>query len=83
MKVGTLTIGQSPRTDVIPGIRDVLGPNIEIVEKGALDGLDLEDVKKFYPGPNDYILVTRMRDGTEVKIAEKHVIDRMKRWSGR
>jgi len=79
MKVGTLTIGQSPRTDVIPGIRDVLGPNIEIVEKGALDGLDLEDVKKFYPGPNDYILVTRMRDGTEVKIAEEHVIDRMKR----
>ncbi|MCK4830239.1 AroM family protein [bacterium] len=79
MKVGTLTIGQSPRTDVIPGIRNVLGPNIEIVEKGALDGLDLEDVKKFYPGPNDYILVTRMRDGTEVKIAEKHVIDRMRR----
>ena len=79
MKVGTLTIGQSPRIDVIPGIRDVLGPNMEIVEKGALDGLDLEEVKRFYPRPNDYILITRMRDGTEVKIAEKHIIERMKR----
>lgn len=79
MKVGTLTIGQSPRSDVIPEIRDVLGPKVEILEKGALDGLDLEEVREFYPRPNDYILVTRMRDGTEVKIAEAHVIERMKR----
>jgi len=78
MKVGTLTIGQSPRSDVIPEIRDVLGPEVEILEKGALDGLDLEEVRKFHPGPNDYILVTRMKDGTEVKIAERHVIERMK-----
>lgn len=35
MKVGILTIGQSPRVDVIPEIRDVLGPDVEIVEKGA------------------------------------------------
>jgi len=79
MKVGTLTIGQSPRIDIIPGIRDVLGPSVEIVEKGALDGLDLEQVKNFYPRPNDYILVTRMRDGTEVKIAEEYLTERMKR----
>jgi protein AroM len=79
MKVGTLTIGQSPRSDVVPEIRDILGPEIEILEKGALDGLDVEEVRKFRPGPNDYILVTRMRDGTEVKIAERHVIERMRR----
>lgn len=79
MKVGTLTIGQSPRSDVIPELRDVLGPEVGILEKGALDGLSLEEVREFYPGPNDYILVTRMRDGTEVKVAEAHVIERMKR----
>lgn len=79
MKVGTLTIGQSPRVDIIPEIREVLGPEVEIVEKGALDGLDLEDVKEFYPEPTDYILVTRMRDGSEVKVAERHIIERMKR----
>lgn len=79
VKVGTLTIGQSPRSDVIPELRDVLGPGVEILEKGALDGLSLEEVKAFYPRPNDYILITRMRDGTEVKIAEAQVIGRMKR----
>jgi protein AroM len=79
MKVGTLTIGQSPRVDIIPEIREVLGPDVEIVEKGALDGLDLQDVKELYPEPTDYILVTRMRDGKEVKVAERHIIERMKR----
>jgi len=79
MRVGTLTIGQSPRSDVIPHLRDILGPEVEIVEKGALDGLNLEEVREFFPRPNDYILVTRMRDGTEVKIAEERVIALMKR----
>jgi protein AroM len=79
MRVGTLTIGQSPRSDVIPHLRDILGPEVEIVEKGALDGLNLEEVREFSPRPNDYILVTRMRDGTEVKIAEERVIALMKR----
>jgi protein AroM len=79
MKVGTLTVGQSPRSDVVPELRGILGPEIEILEKGALDGLEVEEVRKFHPRPNDYILVTRMRDGTEVKIAERHVIERMRR----
>ncbi len=77
MKLGVVTIGQSPRDDITPEIREVLGSEVEIVEKGALDGLSLKDVNDFYPGPTDHILVTRMKDGTEVKIAEKHIITRM------
>ena len=46
MKVGALTIGQSPRVDIIPEIQSVSGPSIEIVEKGVLDRLKLEAVKK-------------------------------------
>ncbi|MFQ5824780.1 MAG: AroM family protein [bacterium] len=78
MKIGAVTIGQSPRDDIIPEIREVLSSEVEIVEKGALDGLNLEDVKDFYPKPSEYTLVTRMKDGTEVKIAEKHIVPRIK-----
>jgi protein AroM len=78
MKVGTLTIGQTPRVDIIPEIQKVMGSTIEIVEKGALDGLDLEEVKRFYPCQDDFILVTRMKDGTEVKVAERYILERMK-----
>jgi len=52
---------------------------VEIIERGALDGLTPEEIKNFYPEANDWVLITRMRDGTEVKIAKKHIIERMKR----
>ena len=45
-KIGMLTIGQSPRNDILPGLKEILGKNVEIVEAGALDGLTLVDVKK-------------------------------------
>ena len=37
--IGTVTIGQSPRIDVVPEIAAILGDNIIINEAGALDGL--------------------------------------------
>ena len=77
MKIGVVSIGQSPRNDIIPEMREVLGHEVEIVEKGALDGLSLKEVNVFCPDPTDHILVTRMKDGTEVKIAKKHIINRM------
>jgi len=78
MKVGALTIGQSPRVDIIPEIQSVLGASIEIVERGVLDGLELEAVKKMSPRTDDDTLVTRMRDGTEVKVAKAHLMERMR-----
>jgi protein AroM len=79
MKIGTLTIGQSPRVDIIPELKKAIGFEVEIVERGALDNLTWKEVKNLYPGSNDYILVTRMRDGKEVKIAKRHVVERMKK----
>jgi hypothetical protein len=32
-KVGLVTIGQSPREDVVGEIRKILGPGIEIIQK--------------------------------------------------
>ena len=78
MKIGALTIGQSPRVDIIPELKEAIGFEVKIEERGALDNLTLEEVKNLYPKPDDYILVTRMRDGKEVKIAERHIIQRMK-----
>lgn len=79
MKIGTLTIGQSPRVDIIPELKEAIGFEVEIEERGALDDLTWEEVKDLFPGPDDYILVTRVRDGKEVKIAERLIIERMKK----
>lgn len=69
-----LTIGQTPRDDLIPGLLEILGPGYEIIEAGALDDHTLEDVLKIDLNPDHYILVSRMRDGTEVKITKKYVV---------
>jgi len=37
--VGLITIGQSPRPDVVPDMAEIIGPGVEIREAGALDGL--------------------------------------------
>ena len=38
-KVGLITVGQSPRSDVVPDMAAILGGDVEILEAGALDGL--------------------------------------------
>ena len=38
VKIGAVTIGQSPRTDVTCDILPILGDNVQLLEAGALDG---------------------------------------------
>jgi protein AroM len=76
-KIGAITIGQSPRIDVTPEFEASLGIKACLVQAGALDGLSLEETLKFAPQKGDYMLVTRMRDGTEVHIAERHIQQRI------
>jgi len=77
IKIGAITIGQTPRSDIISEIKEEIGIEVEIVEKGALDGLTLEEVKSFSPKPGDDVLVTKMKDGREVKIAEKYIREKI------
>jgi len=79
LKIGLVTIGQSPRTDVTPIIKEALGTEVELVEKGALDGLTREEIGMFAPAAGDYMLVTRMRDGTCVKVARRYVFPRVQK----
>lgn len=77
--MGLLTIGQSPRTDVTPILRDMLGSEVELIEKGALNGLAKKEIEKLAPTARDYVLVTRLRDGISVKVARKKIIPRVQK----
>lgn len=76
-RLGLVTIGQSPRADIVPEMADVLGPGVEIVERGALDGLGRPEIMALAPGPDDEILVTRLADGTPVFVAKRHTAPRV------
>lgn len=76
-KLGAITIGQSPRNDVIPEMLPYLGQDVEVIEAGALDGLTYEEILKFTPEKDDYVLVSKLRDGRSVKFAEKYILPRL------
>ncbi len=75
--IGTVTIGQSPRVDVIPEIASLIGEDVEIREAGALDGLTRKEIDAMAPVRGDYVLVTRLADGSSVQVAERFITPRI------
>jgi len=74
-RIGFLTIGQSPRVDVLDDIKPYINTNVKIVECGALDDFTYSEVvEKLSPELGHMIYVTRMRDGTQVKISKEKII---------
>jgi protein AroM len=76
-RIAFVTIGQSPRADLLPEILANLTSPIEAVEFGALDGLTMEEVAALAPAPDDTSLCTRMRDGQEVVIGKRPTAQRL------
>jgi protein AroM len=66
--LGLVTIGQSPRDDILPQIRPHLPADVSIRQVGALDGLTRSEIDALAPGPGDYVLHTRLRDGSAVSV---------------
>jgi len=76
--IGAITIGQSPRDDVMPEVLDVLGRGVQVIQHGAIDDLTQQQIDAEAPGAGDSVLVSRMRDGTEVRLRREFVIPRLK-----
>ena len=71
-----LTIGQSPRLDIVAELAEVLGPRpIEV--KGALDGMSRAEIDMLSPIADADALHTRLPDGVDVIISKKAVADRL------
>ena len=61
----------------MPGMQLFLGPEIQVIEKGVLDGLSLTQIQKPYPEADMTTLVTRLADGSQVVIAEEAIIPKV------
>ncbi|KRA02265.1 AroM family protein [Achromobacter sp. Root565] len=85
-RVAFFTIGQSPRSDVVPEMAPVLGAHVRIDEFGALDGLDAAALAALAPRPREYRFATRMRDGSQIELdaaaAERRLADVMRQADG-
>jgi len=82
--IGVVTIGQSPRNDVVAEIEKIIknSPTLQTVtflQKGALDGLTIDEIADLRPTTDKNHLVTVLRDGTEVAVDKQAVCPRVQR----
>jgi protein AroM len=76
-KIGIITIGQSPRTDVVPEMTAFFDEGVKVLERGALDGLTIDEVRSYSPEAGMLHLCTRMRDGSEVVVAKEKLLPKI------
>lgn len=76
--LGVLSIGQSPRTELVDDLRRLLPAGQEIVDAGVLDGLDRYELDALAPGPDDVeVLTTRLPDGRTAVFAAHEIESRL------
>ncbi|MFC7330452.1 AroM family protein [Marinactinospora rubrisoli] len=79
-KLGVVTIGQSPRDDIVPDLTALLPPSTDVIEAGALDPLTGAEIAALAPSgdPGDEELASRLRDGTEVALSHRRLLPHLR-----
>ncbi|MFC0414015.1 AroM family protein [Cytobacillus solani] len=73
-KLGMITIGQAPRTDVAPIIEKYLDGRAELVQVGVLDGMTKAYIEEnLYPEKDDYVLTSRLVTNESVVMSREKI----------
>ena len=74
--LGTLTIGQAPRLDVVPIIDRHIPTSVRRIHRGVLDGLSAAEIAARYgAAAGEPALVTRLQDGSVVELSRQRMRD--------
>ena len=66
--IGVLTLGQTPRPDLIEAVRSIV-PGAELFIRGGFDGLSREEIETFRAGANPrYALMVRLASGETMDV---------------
>jgi len=72
-----LSVGQSPRADIIDDMLGNLDLSIEAQEIGALDGLPPAELDELKVRPGETSIVTKLADGSTIVISKPRIAERM------
>jgi protein AroM len=72
-RVGFLTIGQSPREDIMNEMKPLLSAQIDVMEYGLLDDLGHDTIESLAPNEQEIPLVSRLRDGGQALLSERKI----------
>jgi DNA-binding CsgD family transcriptional regulator len=76
-KVMFVSVGQTPRADLIGEMLANLDIRIEALELGALDGLSPREIDDLRVRPGEASIVTRLADNTEIVVSKPRIAERM------
>lgn len=76
-RITFVTVGQSPRDDIMPDILTAMRCDAEVTQIGALDGLDDRQIMALAPENGERRLCTRLRDGREVITSKRQTALRL------
>jgi protein AroM len=72
-KIGFVTIGQSPRSDILEDLKPFL-ETLKIIERGALDSLSSDELEAVAPLPDETPYVSRLSDGSQVLLSPEKIL---------
>lgn len=75
--VAFITIGQTPRDDILPEILPLLPHDLDWQEYGAMDGLAPADIVAGAPQYREERLVSRLSDGSEAVVSKAWLLKRL------
>ncbi|HEX7002962.1 MAG TPA: AroM family protein [Trueperaceae bacterium] len=79
MKLAFATIGEAPRDDLVPFLREQIPPDIEVLEDGVLNHLSQEERLQLDVGDDSLHMVTRDRDGNSYRLNYQRTLPQMQR----
>lgn len=75
--VTVVTLGQAPRSDVVPAMARAFGDRITTAELGALDHASEAEIADLAPTGEERAVVTRTRDGSQVVLSKARLLPRL------
>lgn len=76
-KVMFVSVGQTPRADLIDEMLANLDMPIDAIELGALDGLSRSEIDAFRLREGESSIVTRLADNSEIVVSKQRIGERM------
>lgn len=74
-KLGTITPGQAPRSDLTPILQAALPEGASLVQKGVLDGMSADEIAlRFAPAPGEPVIISRLLDESSV-VMDKELVE--------
>lgn len=76
-KLGLLALGETPREDITPTFRAILGESVRIVERGGLDGLSGRELAALAAREGHAAIETCLRSGASIELSREAILPRL------